>query len=41
MKKELDDLKINNFINEFKNKIINDIIPFIERNISNYINNKK
>jgi len=39
-KKELDELKISKFINEIQNKNINDIMPLIERNISNYLNNK-
>ena len=39
-KKELYDLKISNFINEIQNKIINDIMPLIERNISNYLKYK-
>ena len=43
-KKELDELKINNFINEILNKNINNIKPLIEKNFSDYlikINNKR
>jgi len=39
-KKELDDLKIRNLISEIQDKAINDIIPFIGKNISNYLNDK-
>ena len=39
-KKELDDLKISSLINEMQKKILNDIIPLIERNISNNLKNK-
>ena len=39
-KKELDDLKIINFINEIQNNINNNIMPLIESNISNNLKNK-
>ena len=40
-KKELDDLKVINFINEIQNKIFKDnILPSIEKNISDYLKNK-
>ena len=36
-KKELDELKISNFINEILNEFINKIKPLIEKNISDYL----
>ena len=40
MKKELNGLKIRNLINEIQNKAINDIIPLIGNNISDFLNDK-
>lgn len=40
IKKELVDLKISNFINEIQNKVVKDLIPLIEKNISDHLKNK-